>query len=209
MQCCVLGVRDIDAESERLIRTVASVGGNEDVPGDTDDEREQTEHRGDGEEVSRRELLACGPMEGSEDGRAEDALCKRSSLDWVVVSAAFTVNSMRRPDEFETMLGLPSIAVEWLGVGALLVVLGYLIRFRQWTFLVAGYDETSRLPDGAVANIAGNTVLRLGLATLGLGVVFALADPPAYLPLVFGVVVLVAVVRLLYRLRTYAPADSA
>jgi len=107
------------------------------------------------------------------------------------------------------MLGLPSIAVEWLGVGALLVVLGYLIRFRQWTFLVAGYDETSRLPDDAVANIAGNTVLRIGLATIGLGAVFALADPPSYLPVVFGAAVLLAVVRLLYRLRTYTPADAA
>lgn len=107
------------------------------------------------------------------------------------------------------MLGLPSPALEWLGVGALLVVLGALIRFRGWTFLVAGYDATSPLPDDVVASVVGNTVLRIGLAAAALGGAYVVTDLPSYLPLVFEAAVLVAVVRLLYRLHTYAPADAA
>lgn len=80
------------------------------------------------------------------------------------------------------MFGLEPVAVEWLAVGALLSVLGVLIRFREWTFLVAGYDRTSPVPDEVVANVAGNTVLRIGLAALALGVVTALVDAPSSLP---------------------------
>jgi len=107
------------------------------------------------------------------------------------------------------MFGLPSAAIEWLGVGALLTVAGYLVKFRQWTFLLSGYDRTSPVPDDVIADIAGNTVLRIGLAAIGLGAVVAVADPPAYLSTVFGAAVLFAVVRLLYRLRTYNPAEAA
>lgn len=102
------------------------------------------------------------------------------------------------------MFGFDSLAVEWFAVGALLAVLGALIKFRGWTFLLAGYDQsTSPVPDDVIADVAGNTVLRIGLATVGFGVVFTVADPPSYLGLVFEVVVVLAVVRLLYRLRTY------
>lgn len=107
------------------------------------------------------------------------------------------------------MFGLESTAAEWLGVGAVLVVAGALIKFRGWTFLLAGYDETSPVPDDVVADVAGNTVLRIGLAGLALGVVIAVADTPSYLPLVFSAVILLAVARLLYRLHTYTPGDAA
>ena len=101
------------------------------------------------------------------------------------------------------------MAIEWLGVGGLLVVLGYLIKVRQWTFLLAGYDRTSPVPDDVVADIAGNTVLRIGLASVTLGVVVALSDVPSHLPTVFGVVILLTVARLIYRLHTYTPTDVA
>ncbi len=107
------------------------------------------------------------------------------------------------------MFGLPSEALQWLAVGLLLTVLGALIRFRGWTFLVAGYDETSPVPEDVVASVAGNTVLRIGLAAVALGALIALTDVPSYLPLVFAAVIVVAVARLIYRLRTYTPADAA
>lgn len=107
------------------------------------------------------------------------------------------------------MFEFGSIAVEWFGVGALLVALGALVKFRQWTFLVAGYDRTSPVPDEVVADVVGNTVLRIGLAAIGLGVAFTLVDPPSYLATIFEVAVLVAVARLLYRLHTYSPSDAA
>lgn len=107
------------------------------------------------------------------------------------------------------MFGLTSAAVEWLAVGAVLAAVGALIKFRQWTFLIAGYDRTSPVPEEAVADIAGNTVLRIGLAAVAVGAVFAFADPPSYLGAVFGVVVVLAVARLVYRLNTYAPENAA
>ncbi|WP_115862816.1 hypothetical protein [Halorussus litoreus] len=107
------------------------------------------------------------------------------------------------------MVDFASVAVEWFAVGALLVALGALIKFRQWTFLLAGYDQTSPVPDDFVADVAGNTILRIGLAAVGLGVAFTLADPPSYLATVFEVAVLLAVGRLIYRLHTYAPDSAA
>ena len=109
------------------------------------------------------------------------------------------------------MFGLPSIAVEFLGAGALLLVLGYLIRFREWTFLLAGYDETSPVPAEVAANVAGNTVLRIGVAALVVGGAYAVANPPAYLSGIFAAIVVLDVARLIYRLNTYSPdgADAA
>lgn len=108
------------------------------------------------------------------------------------------------------MVGFESLAVEWFAVGAVLAVLGALVKFREWTFLLAGYSSsTSPVPDEVVADVAGNTILRIGLAAVGLGVAFTLAEPPSYLTTVFEVAVLLAVGRLLYRLHTYTPSEVA
>ncbi|MFB6083358.1 MAG: hypothetical protein ABEJ94_03840 [Halorientalis sp.] len=103
------------------------------------------------------------------------------------------------------VFGLPSIAVEYFGAGALLLVFGYLIRFREWTFLLAGYDETSPVPAAVAASVAGNAVLRIGVAALVVGGAYAVADPPSVLSAIFTVAVLFEVARLLYRLNTYTP----
>ncbi|WP_311172291.1 hypothetical protein [Halobellus ordinarius] len=67
------------------------------------------------------------------------------------------------------MAALASKAGEWLVAGGLLTVLGVLIRFRGWTFLLAGYDETSRVPDDVVQQTGGNTVLRVWLTVFAFG----------------------------------------
>lgn len=107
------------------------------------------------------------------------------------------------------MPGVSSQALQWLGVGVLLVSAGGLIKFRGWTFLLAGYDETSPVPDDVIADVAGNTVLRIGLGALALGVLIVLTEIPSYLPIVFEIVILVAVVRLIYRLHTYTPEGTS
>jgi cytochrome c biogenesis protein CcdA len=107
------------------------------------------------------------------------------------------------------MLELPPSALQWLGAGGLLVIAGALIRFRGWTFLLAGYDESAAVPDEVVADIAGNTVLRIGLAAVALGGLLAFTRVPSYLPPLFGAVVVLAVLRLIYRLNTYTPTDTA
>lgn len=99
-------------------------------------------------------------------------------------------------------------AIHWLAVGGLLVVAGGLIKFFGWTFLLAGYDETSSIPDDVLAKMAGNTVLRIGLAAIVFGIIASIADLPSYLTLVFEGAILVVVLRLLYRLHTYSPNNT-
>lgn len=96
-------------------------------------------------------------------------------------------------------------ALEWVVVGTLLTLAGALIKFRGWTFLLAGYDSSSEVPDAVVADIAGSTVLRVGIATAALGVVMVRTDLPSTLRLLFGTAVVVAVLRMVYRVRTYSP----
>jgi hypothetical protein len=107
------------------------------------------------------------------------------------------------------MFDSTSVAVEWFAVGALLVALGALIKFRQWTFLIAGYDRTSSVPEEVAADLVGNTVLRIGVAAGVIGAFVTFTSAPSYLGTIFEVVVLVAVARLLYRLHTYTPNGAA
>ena len=101
------------------------------------------------------------------------------------------------------MLALDNMAVEWLVGGGLVVALGALIRFAGWTWLVAGYHEsTSPLPGDVVRVLAGNTILRIGFAGVLFGIVGIVTDPPPYLALGIGAVILVDVLRLVYRLNT-------
>lgn len=48
------------------------------------------------------------------------------------------------------MIEPSSSALPWLSAGSLLLILGVLIRFRGWTFLLAGYDGSSSIPDDVV-----------------------------------------------------------
>jgi hypothetical protein len=107
------------------------------------------------------------------------------------------------------MLESSSSAGPWVSAGILLVIIGTLIKFRGWTFLVAGYDEFSSVPANTVANLAGNTILRIGIAALVLGGLIAITEITPYLPTVFGVIVLLDVARLIYRLNTYSPSNTA
>jgi hypothetical protein len=107
------------------------------------------------------------------------------------------------------MVTLDATALTWFGVAALLVGLGALVRFREWTFLVAGYDATSPVPEEVAANVVGNLLLRVGLASAAVGVVAATVGASTLLVTVYTVAVLFAVVRVVYRLNTYTPEDAA
>jgi hypothetical protein len=100
-------------------------------------------------------------------------------------------------------------AVEWLASGAFVVFLGGLVKFAGWTWLLAGYSEsTPAVPDGVVRDVAGNTILRVGVAVLSVGVLAAVTDPPPYLGVVVGGVILLDVGRLLYRLNAGSPSRT-
>ncbi len=107
------------------------------------------------------------------------------------------------------MVTLDSIAIEWLASGALVTILGVLIKFAGWTWLLAGYSESaSSVPDDVVRDIAGNTVLRIGIAVLAFGILASVIDLPSYLGTVVGAAIVLAVLRLLYRLNTWSPSTS-
>jgi len=103
---------------------------------------------------------------------------------------------------------LSSSPVEWLAVGVLLTIAGVLIKFRGWTFLLAGYDETGEIPDDVVQDIAGNTVLRVGLAVFAIGILVSVTNPPSYLGILVGAGIVLAVLRMVYRLNTWSPRTT-
>ena len=101
-------------------------------------------------------------------------------------------------------------ALEWLASGLLVGVLGALIKFAGWTWLLAGYSEsTSPVPDEVVRDVAGSTVLRVGIAVFAVGAIRSLTDPPSYLSLAVCAAIVLAVGRMLYRLNTWSPSESA
>jgi hypothetical protein len=102
------------------------------------------------------------------------------------------------------MIELSADALEWLAVGTLLTIAGALIKFRGWSFLLAGYDETATVPDDVVQNIAGNTILRIGLAVFAFGILVSVTSPPSYFGLLFGAAIVLAVLWMIYRVNTWS-----
>ncbi|WP_253736666.1 DUF3784 domain-containing protein [Halohasta salina] len=102
------------------------------------------------------------------------------------------------------MVGISSEAIGAFGTGGVVLIIGYLIKFRHWTFLIAGYDQSLSIPEDVAADIAGSSILRIGIATVAWGVVEAVTTPPNYLGLLFAAAVIGAVGRLVYRLNTAA-----
>lgn len=102
---------------------------------------------------------------------------------------------------------LGPLAIELLASGAFVMLLGGLIKFAGWTWLLAGYSEsTSSVPDDVVQDVAGNTILHVGIAVFVVGVIATVTNPPSYLNVMVGGVILLAVLRLLYRLNTWSPS---
>lgn len=95
----------------------------------------------------------------------------------------------------------------WFAVGGLFLVLAYLIKVREWTFLIAGYDETVNIPRGLAANVVGNFILRVGIAAVVIGVVGTVMEI-SNLGLIFAAVVIIDLIRVIYRLNTYVPPES-
>ncbi|MBZ6495987.1 DUF3784 domain-containing protein [Natrinema longum] len=88
-------------------------------------------------------------------------------------------------------------------VGLGTVLLGYLIKYREWTFLIAGYDTSTDVPKGVAANIVGNLAIRVGVATIAFGLVAAGRSVPEAVALAFAAIVLLGAGRTIYRLQTY------
>jgi len=107
------------------------------------------------------------------------------------------------------MSSLDLLAIEWLASGVFVTILGVLVKSAGWTWLLAGYSEsTSTVPDDIVQDMAGNTLLRVGITVFVFGVLASVTTLPSYLELVVGAVILLAILRLVYRLNTWSPRTA-
>jgi hypothetical protein len=89
----------------------------------------------------------------------------------------------------------------------LLTIAGALLKFRGWTFLLGVYDKSSSVSNAAIRDLAGNTILNVGLAVFFFGVLNVVMDIPPSLGVLMGGVILLAVLRLVCRVNTYSPSE--
>lgn len=92
--------------------------------------------------------------------------------------------------------------------GLAILGLGYLIKYREWTVLIAGYDESTDLPRPVAADIVGSLAIRIGIATALFGVLAAVVSVPEAIAAAFLAIVVFGVARAIYRLQTYRPAPA-
>lgn len=104
----------------------------------------------------------------------------------------------------EAILESPEALLAGFGIA----LLGYLIKYREWTFLIAGYDASTEVPKSVAASIVGNLAIRVGIATMLFGVFAAVTSIPQAIAFAFSVLILVAVARAIYRLQTYQAAPA-
>ena len=87
-------------------------------------------------------------------------------------------------------------------IGGFCVVLGFCMAVFNWTFLIAGYED-SEIPDRVAGRLVGSFMLGVGVATGAYGYALTRYDPPDWIGLALALTVLVATGWLLYRLNTY------
>lgn len=101
------------------------------------------------------------------------------------------------------LLSLPESGVATILVGVGVLFLGYLIKFRGWTFLLAGYDPNTVTDEDALADLAGGTLLRISIVIIVFGGLTAAGLTAPILEPIIAVVIIIAVLRLIYRSRRY------
>jgi hypothetical protein len=69
--------------------------------------------------------------------------------------------------------------------------------------LLAGYDPNAVTDEEALAALAGGTLLRIGVAIIVFGGTAAVGLTTQIIEALFGVIILLAVARLLYQSRKY------
>jgi len=94
-----------------------------------------------------------------------------------------------------------------LGVAGLVLVVGYLIRYRERVSLIAGYDPDSDVPPAVAGRVVGNAMLRVGVGT---GIVGVAVGAGLDSPLLWGLYLLGVTAETgsaVYRLNTH-PATA-
>lgn len=104
----------------------------------------------------------------------------------------------------EGLIGSP----EGLLIGIVTLLLGYLIKYQEWTFLIAGYDDSSRVPKHVAADIVENFAIRVGIAVASFGAIVAVASVPEAIILACVAIIVLGTPRVIYRLHTLSPSAS-
>ena len=108
------------------------------------------------------------------------------------------------------MLDPEPLAIEWVVSGAVVTLLGGLIKFAGWTWLLAGYSEsTAPIADDVVQDVAGNTILRIGIVVLVVGALASVTTLPAFLTIVVGAAIVVDILRMLYWFNVNFPSGMS
>jgi hypothetical protein len=102
------------------------------------------------------------------------------------------------------LLALPESGVSIIVVGFGILILGSLVKYQGWTFLLAGHNPSNVTDEEAIADLAGGTLLGISLVIIVFGGLVATGFTPPILETVVTVVILIAVAQYVYRARTYA-----
>ncbi|MFC4552455.1 MULTISPECIES: DUF3784 domain-containing protein [Halorussus] len=88
------------------------------------------------------------------------------------------------------------------GLGVVMLVLGYLIRYRQMTELIAGINPEMVSDQERLAELVGGTLVLISVLTFAYGVVLAQGLAGDALSTAYEVVVVVLIVGMLVKART-------
>jgi hypothetical protein len=64
--------------------------------------------------------------------------------------------------------------------GGLVLIMGFLLRYLKWSFLLDGFHPGSYVPEDLAVEVIGAHVLALGGVVFGVGVLKLLVDVPFF-----------------------------
>lgn len=102
------------------------------------------------------------------------------------------------------LLSLPESGVGIVGIAIGFFIPRYLIKFRGWTFLLAGHNSNNVTDEGAVADLGGKTMFLVGIITLVYGGLTIIGRSPPLVESLVAIVTLFVVRQYVYRVRRYA-----
>jgi len=109
------------------------------------------------------------------------------------------------------MAGLNGLLLDLHGavyIGSLCVVLGFCMAVFNWTFLIAGYDDSTEIPATVAGRMVGGFMMLIGTVTASYGVILTRYGPPDWIGLLLALFVLAVTGQLIYRLNTYERAET-
>lgn len=133
-----------------------------------------------------------------------DEICRNFTfLGWNTQSLHITFTIAEQQLAHMDLLALPESGTATIIAGIAILIAGYLIKFQGWTFLLAGHNPDNVSDEDALADLAGGTVLRVGIVVLILGGLIATGLATPILKIVVGIAVVIMIARYIYRAREY------